>query len=108
MSGITKQEIMDGVVPNKKIDKPKSKYTKAQLFEIIEELEQEAEWWGEIKDDLTFQLGGMKCDRDQKEEQGDKLYQDNQKLMNENILSFDLSEKDALSLCEYLKMSEEI
>ena len=24
MSGITKQEIMDGVVPNKKIDKPKS------------------------------------------------------------------------------------
>jgi hypothetical protein len=53
MSGITKQEMMNGVVPNKKIDKPKSKYTKAQLFEIIEELEQEAEWWGEIKDDLT-------------------------------------------------------
>ena len=80
MSGITKQEIMDGVVPNKKIDKPKSKYTKAQLFEIIEELEQEAEWWGEIKDDLTFQLGGMKCDRDQKVEEGDKLYEENEKL----------------------------
>ena len=72
MSGITKQEIMDGVVPNKKIDKPKSKYTKAQLFEIIEELEQEAEWWGEIKDNLT---------------------EDNQKLMKHNVKLIDDNEK---------------
>ena len=38
----------------------------------------------------------------------DKIIVKLKELMNENILTFDLSEKDALSLCEYLKMSEEI
>ena len=38
----------------------------------------------------------------------DKIIVKLKELMNENILSFDLSEKDALLLCEYLKMSEEI
>ena len=38
----------------------------------------------------------------------DKIIVKLKELMNENILSFDLSEKDALSLCEYLKMSQEI
>ena len=34
----------------------------------------------------------------------DKIIIKLKELMNENILSFDLSEKDALSLCEYLNV----
>ena len=51
----------------------------------------------EEKEQLNFELAGMKCDRDEKEEYGDKLYQENNEL--KDMIN---SSREWLKLCENL------